>query len=80
LIAVPAAVAQTDAFLTEPSYWLERDTLVSGRDMTREAALTKLQWALAVEPNNAAVVTTLKTALAGEMQAAVRPYLPPLSE
>jgi L-asparaginase/Glu-tRNA(Gln) amidotransferase subunit D len=80
LLTVPAAVAQTNAFLTEPSYWLEKDLLVSGRDMTREAALTKLLWALAVEQNQADVVATLKTALAGEMQAEVRPYLPPLSE
>ncbi len=75
LVCLPAAVAHTDAFLCEPSYWQETDRLVSGRDMTKEAAITKLMWALAVEPNSDAVVTTLKTALAGEMRAEVRPYL-----
>ena len=74
LLSLPASVGQADAFLYEPTYWFETDLMVSGRDMTKEAAITKLMWALAVSHDNLEAGATLKTALAGEMQAEMRPY------
>ena len=69
LLCLPGATGAADAFYYEPAYWLERGMIVSGRDITREAAYCKLMWALADSRNRESVLALLNADVAGEMQA-----------
>jgi L-asparaginase len=73
LLCLPGATGAADAFYYEPLYWLEGGLIVSGRDMTREAAYCKLMWALADSRNRESVHALLKADLAGEMQTEALP-------
>jgi len=73
LLCMPGYTGISDAFYYEPTYWLERGMIVSGRDMTREAAYCKLMWTLADGRDHEAAVALMKQDLAGEMQATARP-------
>jgi L-asparaginase len=76
LLCLAGNTGISDAYYHESLYWFERGLLVSGRDITREAAYCKLMWALADSRDTGSAVALLKQNLAGEMQTSARPYHP----
>ena len=74
VLSLPGGTGITDSFRYEPAYWHEEELVVSARDMTREAAITKLTWALADGRAPAEAVELVRRNLAGEMQTRTLPY------
>jgi L-asparaginase len=74
-VCLPGNFGPLDAFYYEPTYWIEQGAIVSARDMTREAAITKLMWALGVTDSAQEALALLTTPVAGEMQGQMRPLV-----
>lgn len=74
VMCLPGNQGPKDAFYFDPGLWVEDRLVASGRDMTREACVTKLMWALAVSRDKKAAVELLRQSVAGEMEEEIRPY------
>lgn len=74
VMCLPGNQGPLDAFYFDPSLWVEARLVVSGRDMTREASITKLLWAIGVSDDALETTRLLRANLAGEMHGEIRPY------
>jgi L-asparaginase len=74
VMCLPGNQGPKDAYYFDPGLRVEDRLVVSGRDMTREAAVTKLMWAVGVNREKEGAAQLLRESIAGEMEEEVRPY------